>query len=236
MPDGAAFTGRSAATIRGVALARPWDPIEVVVAEHDRFGPLRGFQVRRVLAVSVPTEFAGGLRVASAERMVFDLANRSDRSEAVADLDEVLRAELVEVTTVDRYLTASHERDVRRARRAWRLADGRAESRPESRLRMLLGSAKLRPVPQLEVFDRLGLVARVDLGFPEQCVGVEYDGAWHADAWQLRRDRRRLNRLREAGWEVVFVTADLLWGDPRAVVGSVRVALSRRNKPAYRAS
>ena len=184
----------------------------------------------------MPAGFVDGLLVASAARMAFDLAIRPDLAEAVADLDEVLRGELVDVTEVDQYLAVSHERGVRRARRTWERADGRAESRPESRLRVLLGSARLRPVPQLEVFDRSGLVARVDLGFRDRQVAVEYDGAWHADAWQLRRDRRRLNRLREAGWEVVFVTADLLWNDPRAVVRSVLAALSPRDRPAYRVS
>jgi hypothetical protein len=33
------------------------------------------------------------------------------------------------------------------------------------------------------------------------------DGLWHGEPGQFSRDRERLNRLREAGWRVVFVTA-----------------------------
>jgi very-short-patch-repair endonuclease len=50
-------------------------------------------------------------------------------------------------------------------------------------------------------------VARVDFAWPERKVAVEYDGLWHAEPGQFAKDRRRLNRLREAGWTVVFVTA-----------------------------
>jgi very-short-patch-repair endonuclease len=50
-------------------------------------------------------------------------------------------------------------------------------------------------------------VARVDFAWPDQKVALEYDGLWHAENGQFARDRERLNRLREAGWQVVFVTA-----------------------------
>ncbi|MCF6734613.1 hypothetical protein E9565_05385 [Blastococcus sp. KM273129] len=45
-------------------------------------------------------------------------------------------------------------------------------------------------------------------------------------AGQFARDRQRLNRLREAGWTVVLVTAADL-RDPLALVGRVARALGR---------
>ncbi|MCF6509030.1 hypothetical protein E9549_16685 [Blastococcus sp. MG754426] len=46
----------------------------------------------------------------------------------------------------------------------------------------------------------------------------------HAEPGQFARDRQRLNRLREAGWTVVLVTAADL-RDPLALVGRVARAL-----------
>ena len=63
------------------------------------------------------------------------------------------------------------------------------------------------PVAQFEVMDGRRLVARVDFAWPERKVALEYDGLWHAEEAQFAKDRDRLNRLREAGWQVVFVTA-----------------------------
>ena len=81
------------------------------------------------------------------------------------------------------------------------------------------------PVAQHRVLDRHGrFVARVDFAWPELKVAVEYDGSWHAESGQFGRDRRRLNRLREAGWTIVFVTAADLH-DPERLLAMIRSAL-----------
>lgn len=74
---------------------------------------------------------------------------------------------------------------------------------------------------------RHGVVARVDLAIPTLRVAVEYDGAWHALREQLEADRRRLNALAEAGWQVVHVTAAML-RTPDDIVAAVRAAMSRQ--------
>ncbi len=87
--------------------------------------------------------------------------------------------------------------------------------------------AELVAVPQHTVRDdEGGFVARVDLAFPEHRLAVEYDGAWHGQAGQLARDRRRPNRLTATGWRVLFVTAADL-RDPDALVARVAAALVR---------
>ena len=107
------------------------------------------------------------------------------------------------------------------------LADGLAGSPQETRLRLLMRRARLpTPVAQYQVVDGARFVARVDFAWPELKVAVEYDGLWHADVEQFPRDRRRLNRLREAGWTVVFVTAADLH-DPHRLIASIRAALRR---------
>jgi hypothetical protein len=97
-------------------------------------------------------------------------------------------------------------RGSRQAREVAALADGRAESPPETRLRLLVLRAGLPPpVAQFEVRHRGRFVARVDCAYPEHRLAIEYDGLYHAGADQFVRDRRRLNDLRwtcgaPAGW------------------------------------
>ncbi len=55
--------------------------------------------------------------------------------------------------------------------------------------------------------------------------GPRDDGLWHGGRDQFLRDRERLNRLREAGWQVVFVTAvDLR--DPVRLISRIAAALA----------
>ncbi|MDB5733278.1 MAG: hypothetical protein JWQ03_3173, partial [Variovorax sp.] len=96
----------------------------------------------------------------------------------------------------------------RRARAACALADGLAESPQETRLRLLLGRSGLpMPIAQCRVLHEGRFVARVDFGWRDRRLALEYDGLWHGEPGQFARDRERLNRLREAGWRVAFVTA-----------------------------
>ena len=114
-----------------------------------------------------------------------------------------------------------------RVRTACKLADGRAGSPQETRLRLLVHRGGLpAPEAQYEIRDGGRFVARVDFAWPELKVAVEYDGLWHADATQFSKDRRRLNRLREVGWTVVFVTAADLH-EPFRLLAMIRAALGR---------
>lgn len=160
--------------------------------------------------------------------MGLDLLLDRPLPDAVADLDAVLRAGLVDRADLRRMLAQRRDRGIVRARRAEELADPRAESRPESRVRVWLVLDGLCPQPQYWIEDSRGRLARADFAFPEQQVAVEYDGSWReGELWALNRDRDRLNRVQAAGWEVVFVTAPLL-ADPRRMVDTVRAALGRR--------
>jgi hypothetical protein len=117
-------------------------------------------------------------------------------------------------------------RGCRQVRAAVALADGLAGSPQETRLRLLMHRSTLpRPVAQYVVRDDRGFVARVDFGWPARRVAVEYEGRWHGESpQQVAADRRRLNRLREAGWTVVFVTAEDLHR-PAALLSRIVAAL-----------
>ncbi len=229
VPPGAVFSGRTAAHLLGAPeLADAGTPVEVSVPAGQRFGPVAGMVVRRTLLSPAEVAVARRRPCTTGVRTAFDLARHEPLGDAVAALDVLLARGVVDRAALRRLLDAApSRRGLRRAARAVGLADPRAESPPESRVRVLLAVAGLAAVPQYTVRDAGGaFVARVDLAFPRERVAVEYDGAWHGQPGQLARDRRRLNRLTAAGWTVVFVTAADL-RDPDALVARVASALGR---------
>lgn len=231
LADGMAITGRSAATLRGVPLARSEDPVEVVSLPGQRINRRPGLAVRRGFLSPAELETWRGMCVTRPLRIAFDVTARGELTGAVADLDRLLRAGLVSEDGLRAFLTGSHENGVVQARRTLELADARAESPPESVLRVVLALAGIAAEPQLEVRDHRGFVARVDLGFERERLAVEYDGEWHSDRFALTRDRERLNRLQQAGWEVLTVTGPML-RRPHLVVDMVAAALARRVRSA----
>ena len=106
------------------------------------------------------------------------------------------------------------------------MVDPRAESGPESRVRVALVVAGLAPVPQFEVWSSGVLLGRADLAFPEARLLVEYEGAYHFDGTQIARDDVRIARLEAAGWRVIRLSAADL-RDLDGVVARIRAALAR---------
>lgn len=225
MPTDAVITGRSAAAVRGVNLAAAHDPVEVHVPERSRFGPIEGMTIVRTLLRPCDSRPWENASLAEPARMAFDLARARSLPNAVADLDAILRAGLVDRSAMHRHMTGLRKHGVVNARDAVRLADPRAESRPESLVRCYLNLADLWPQPQLAVTAPSGRTMRVDLGFEQLKIAVEYDGGWHVLREQLERDRVRLNDLRAAGWVIIHVTATQL-GDPQWIVRQVQAAMA----------
>ncbi|MGH3872983.1 MAG: endonuclease domain-containing protein [Pseudonocardiaceae bacterium] len=227
LPPSAVVTGRSAATLRGVALARAGDPVEALVPLEARVVRGSRLAVRRTVVGPDEWVIRSGMRLATPQRMALDLLLDRPLPDAVADLDAVLRARLVTLPDVRSLVEQRCDRGIVVARKAVQLADPRAESRPESRVRVWLALDGLHPQPQYWIEDARGRLARVDLAFVTQRVAVEYDGGWReGELWALNRDRERLNLVQAAGWEIVFVTAALL-RDPARMVATVRAALTR---------
>lgn len=228
LPADAVITGRSAATLRGVQLALPGDPVEVVAGLQTRLFRRAGVDLRRCEVRADEAQPWSRIRLATRRRAAFDLLLDRALPDAVADLDAVLRAGLVGRTEMELYLAGQHDRGIVQARRALKLADPRAESRPESRVRVHLVLDGLIPEVQFRVSNTGQWVATIDLAFPRHRLAVEYDGVWHGAPLQVGSDRERLNRLHVAGWEVVFVTREHL-RDPHRMLCTVRAALLARH-------
>lgn len=227
-PGEAVITGRSAATLRGVVLARPWDPIELVVPLRSRIARRQGLDVRRTDLETTEWREWHGIGLATPERTALDVLLDRSLPDAVADLDVLLGSGLAERCALQAALAPRRDRGIVRARQAVGLADPRAGSPPESKVRVWLRLAGMTPEPQYRVCDgHGGQVGIVDLAFPEARLAVEYDGRWHGEWLQVGPDRERLNRLHAAGWDVVFVTAEML-RSPKRMVQTVRAALAVR--------
>lgn len=231
-PPSAVFAGRSAAYLLGAeSLVDVETPVEVLVPEADRFGPVAGLRIRRT---SLPLDDVRSVQRYTCTTPLWtalDIACSEDVPHSVVALDVLLGRGLV---LPSHLLEAAGRlpigRGTRRARRAVALADGRSESPPETVLRVLLRTAGMLPVPQFVVRDAGGrVIARVDLAFPAARTAVEYDGAWHGHPGELGRDRRRHNALVAAGWTVLHITAADMHR-PESVVASVQRLLSDRER------
>ena len=228
-PSEAVLTGASAAAIRGHELTGTDHPVEFVVPEHARFRAHAGINIRRTANAEVDSSPWEGVRIASELRMATDILtntrSRPSIARAVAMLDVLLRAGTVERGALRRLLYNGKAHGIVRARRALELADGRAESIPESEMRVWLVLGGLHVTPQYPVYDGAGaFLGRLDLAVEECKLGIEYDGSWHDNPEQSEHDLRRRDALRQAGWQVLVVRRDDLYGNPRCMVDAVRAA------------
>ncbi|GAA0245298.1 hypothetical protein [Cryptosporangium japonicum] len=205
LPGGGALTGVSAACLDGVPIGEPDDLVHVIAPSGTRW-ERRGCRLTRTPYLPadhlVPGELPRTIRL----RTAWEIASARNVLEAVAALNVVFRHQRPSRRAMDPWVAADPESP---AARAIDLADPLAESPQESRSRVLLVSAGFpRPTSQYELHRAGRFVARFDLAWPEARVAVEYEGEVHAE--RIGRDRMRLNRIHDAGWEVFFLTKEQL--------------------------
>jgi hypothetical protein len=167
--------------------------------------------------------------VTTPARTAFDLGRRRGLTLAVVRLDALMQATAVKPAEIEE-LIHRHPgtRGVVQLRDAINLADGGAESPQETRTRLVLTSAGLRPeCTQIGVYDGYGyFVGRIDMGWPRWHVGVEYDGVQHwTDPERRTRDIDRQAELEALGWQIVRVSADMLRYRKPVIVARTRAAL-----------
>jgi very-short-patch-repair endonuclease len=172
-----------------------------------------------------------GVRSITTETALAQVAATSGVKAGVAALDAALHNSLVTRAGVEEAaarLTLG-PRAQGRFERALSLADADAESPGESLTRLLLTGLGFRVRSQVNIRDASGFVARVDFLVGDRVV-VEFDGLVKYEGAQgreaLAREKRREDRLRAAGYEVVRLT----WADlarPDHVARLVREATTR---------
>jgi hypothetical protein len=148
---------------------------------------------------------------------------------AVIAIDSLARATGLKVGDVEPLVDAHRgARGLKQVRRVLPLVDAGAESPQETRTRLAIIAAGLpRPQTQIVVLNDWGAVlARIDMGWEQWLVGVEYDGAQHwTDSRVRAKDINRAAELQRRGWRIVRVSAQLLRHQPDIIIDRTREAL-----------
>ena len=152
-----------------------------------------------------------GVPATTPARTALDLARYAPRYLALAAVDAYAHqghVDPADLRTRTRALAGA--RNIARARFVLEHCVPTTESAGESWLRLRLVEAELpHPSSQISIRDPSGReVYRLDLGYPEQRVGIEYDGeAFHhaTHAQVVADERRRRDLARRFGWTVIGV-------------------------------
>jgi len=230
----ATAAGLSAAALHGSKWIDPHLPAEL----YRRNGkPVDGILIHRESLADDEVCVVRGISTTTPARTAFDLGRRGRLTQAVIRLDALANATGLKPDDVDdligRHLGA---RGLVQLREVVDLMDGGAESPQETRTRLLLIAAGFRrPQTQILVCDQFGyFVGRIDMGWPEFKVGVEYDGPQHwAGPAEHARDIERLNDLEAQGWTIIRLTRDILRYRPGTVLLRVRDAMRAAGWPEY---
>ncbi len=198
----ATASGLSAAVLLGSKWVPADAPAELVRTQHP--AP-PGIVVHQDRVADDEIVDCSGISCTSIARTGFDLGRRLGFTEGLGRVDALLNATCTSVADISA-MAARHPgaRHIRRLRGVLELADGGAESPQESRVRLILIRGGLpRPATQIPVGWR-----RIDMGWPQWRVGVEYDGRQHwNDPRQHGGDIERLELFEELGWRIVRVVA-----------------------------
>jgi Protein of unknown function (DUF559) len=224
-----ALAGYSAAELLGAPCA-PRDAPAEVAAPGTGIRPRPGLLVHRNHLEPVEICLAAGCRVTTPLRTAWDLGRRLDRTEAVVAIDALARrGRFPPKELLALHATRPGARGAARLDERVGLADPRAESPMETRLRLLLIDHGLpAPEVQYELLDRFGFVrARFDLAYAAARLAIEYDGEEsHRD--RRGRDNHRDIAASELGWETMRFEAADVWTTPHRTAASVARMLALR--------
>lgn len=169
-----------------------------------------------------------GLRVTTPQRTTLDLARWLPLLDGVPAVDAMLHQQLVSLDAL--YAGAARLRGYRhklRLERALELADSRAESPQESRLRVRIVVYAQLPQPEVQyVVPVANGEFRLDLAYVEVKIAIEYDGeAHHTSADDVAYDRWRRDLLRGLGWTFHVARSHDVLGGWMGFTGAVRRSL-----------
>ncbi|GFG74239.1 DUF559 domain-containing protein [Mycobacterium botniense] len=223
----AVVAGNSAAALLGAKWVSPALDAELIYGNRR---PPVGITVHSETLLPGEIVKVDGIAVTSSARTAFDIGRRTvSRLLAVQRLDALTNATDVKVNEIEAVM-AGHRgsRGLARLRRILPLIDGGAESPPETRTRLVLIDAGLPPPrTQIPIYDEYGdFVARLDMGYEELRVGIEYDGIQHwMDRKQRDRDIDRHSALLDLGWTIIRVSSELLRHRRGTFIGRVVAAM-----------
>ena len=227
VPEAYALSHQSAA--QAMHLEVPRSPYVHLATPKDQRCRLQGIQLHRLPEKPTVYRFSGVPTTTPAQTLI-DLASTLSLVDLTVVADAMLHRRLVPRDRLESHATG-HAASAKRARAALRLANAGAESPMETRVRLLLKLAGLPdPVANLSIEVAESRTRRVDLGYPDVLVAIEYDGRHHIDRrGQWEGDIRRREELESLGWRVIVLTASDVFSCPSATLERVRDALKSRD-------
>lgn len=238
VPD-AVVGGYAAATILGADCAPREAVIDLVVGRR-RVRPRDGVLIHQDVLGDEEVWFREGVSVTSPLRTAYDLARALDHDDAVVAVDALAHAHRLDVGALLTYPAGrDNPRWSLRVPRVVADADARAESPPETRARLLMRRGGLTPVPQLPVYDEVGVfVGRLDFAWEDLRLGAEYQGDHHrTDRDQWLRDVSRVAEFAACGWTILPITSRDVYRHQAEFVRRMHGAVdARRRELATRAA
>jgi hypothetical protein len=235
-PERLAFSHSTAAQLLGAPLPRRLEGIgefHLSVPAGGRAPQIIGIHSHTLARWKTTT--VDGVPITSPEQTWLDLVPRLDREASVAMADYLVsgrspwttRDMLAEVVAA-----SPGRRGVKQARMQLESVRAGVDSPGETRLRLVLTDAGLpEPAVNFTLLGRRGeTLARADLAYPVAQVALEYEGDVHrVDREVWMKDLARRERVEDAGWRMIRVTAADLH-TPAALVARVRKLLAKREK------
>ena len=224
--------GLSAQTVLGAKWVEPALPAELIHSNY-RAPPL--IVVHADTLAPGETQSVAGMTVTTPARTAFDVGRRLPLVDGVQRIDALMNATDVKVADVEA-VAARHPgvRGLAQLHRTLTFVDGGGESPYESMTRLALMRAGFPPLEtQIAISDRYRVMfARIDMGWRDYLVGVEFDGAQHwTDPKRRTWDIDRLAKLQELGWVIVRLSGGLLRYRPEVFLERVASALLARGCP-----
>ncbi len=147
-----------------------------------------------------------GVMTTTPLRTATDLGRYLPRLHAVAAIDAFAHAHLIDLDKIaEAALALGGRRNAARLRAAVEVADDAAESPGESWTRVRLIDAGLpAPQTQIQLILASGRIVRLDMGYEQWRVGVEFDGeAHHSSGQDTQHDESRRAEIERYGWRIV---------------------------------
>jgi hypothetical protein len=233
LPEGAVFTHVTAARLLGWQLPSLPEQVPVFAAvEADDNRPRRsGLICSRLVRPTRPV-VAHTLPVEEPEEILLRAARDMGMIDLVIMIDSARRQEVVNEKRL-LALLATRRPGVRPLRMAWSLSDPRADSGPESVLRLFHDCIDVPVEPQAKLYDESGnLVGQADLLVTGTAFLHEYDGAGHRAKGQQRTDLRRGRGLSGTKYVRNGFTLDDLLNHPLVTMHEIDRLLERPHKMA----
>lgn len=230
----AVLSGATSVALHGISVAEGTD-IHVTVPYERRVKSKPGLVVHQGIYAPADVVELDGLAVFSLDRALADFLCDGDKRTAFAALDEAMRGlppdhcRKLRENVRDRVVDRRDKRGIHRALVLLDLATGKAESPPESILRLIVVEAGF-PVPdaQHEIMTIDGRRLYVlDMAWPARRIALEYDG-FAAHEERRGYDEERDQRMAGRGWITIRATAADL-RDPSRILKELSDAFRLRS-------